>query len=128
MKKFLKAVIIIVAAIVIIGGGMYTYVTWGMDRVLGETVRPADLNALSDGTYEGSYQNARWSNKVAVTVSGGRITGVEVLEDVKIPLKDVTEQLTGRVLEKQNIDVDVISSATATCNAYLKAMENALNK
>jgi len=79
-------------------------------------------------TVEGNNKNARWSNTVAITLVGGKITDIQVVEDVKAPMDHVAEQLTARVLEKQNIDVEVISTATATSHAYLKAMENALVK
>ncbi len=126
MKIFLKVIVILIAVILIVAACAYAFATAGMKTVLGEAISPADLSALSDGSYQGTYKNARWSNTVEVTIVANKIVDVKILDDVAIAQEDVTKELIQKVIQKQNIDVDTISGATATCNAYLKAMEDAL--
>lgn len=128
MKTFLKVIIIIVAVVLIAGVGAFAFATAGMNQVLGETINPVDLSALPDGKYRGVYENGRWSNTVEVTIEANKIVDVTISDDVTVAQDDITNQLIQKVIEKQNIDVDAISGATATCNAYLKAMEDAFNQ
>ncbi|MFY9135653.1 MAG: FMN-binding protein, partial [Bacillota bacterium] len=68
----------------------------------------------------------RWSNKVRVTVESGRVTDIDVVEDVLFRSAEWTEKIIDSVMEEQSLDVDIISGATITTKAYLKAIENAL--
>ena len=44
------------------------------------------------------------------------------------PKPEWTEQTMKSVIERQTLQVDVISGATVTMKAYLKSIENALEK
>ncbi len=92
----------------------------------------ADFSNLKDGVYIGEYEGGmyKWRvNKVQVTVSSGRVSDIKLLSTAD-PAKNNTKQdeLYGRVIEKQSLQVDTISSATLTSKAYLKAVENALKQ
>ncbi len=126
MARFLKVLAILLLIIAIFGFGGYSYLIWGMDDVLGAQIGEVDIQALPDGVYEGSYRNSRWSNSVEVSVSGGRIAGVNVVDDLAFKLEEPREQLMQRVLEEQSVDVDAVSGATATSKAYLMAIHDAL--
>lgn len=41
-------------------------------------------------------------------------------------LKKATDELIGRILDKQQVAVDAYTGATVTSKAFLKAVENAL--
>jgi uncharacterized protein with FMN-binding domain len=41
---------------------------------------------------------------------------------------ELTEQVVSDVIKSQSLDVDIVSGATVTTRAYLKAMENALTE
>lgn len=124
LKVFLAVVIILAA---VIGGGMF-YITRGLDSGSKQVINSIDVTSLGDGVYNGRYDSGRWTNEVNVTVKEHKIVGIEVVKDVAIPKPEWTKQLFDRVLEKQDTDVDVISGATVTSKAYLKSIENALEK
>lgn len=88
-----------------------------------------DFSRLADGVYVGEYEGGmyKWrTNKVQVTVSGGKVTGIQVLEHKENQKPEFLEQLYSRVIEAQSLDVDVVSGATLTSKAYLKGVERAL--
>jgi len=128
MKKALKIILIIFVAIILIGAGGVFYITRGLDAGSKMEISAVDPSSLSDGTYEGSYSAGRWSNKVAVTIKEGKITGIEVIKDVSIALEEVSGEIIDRVIKAQNTTVDAVSGATVTSKAYLKSIENALTK
>ncbi len=70
-------------------------------------------------------------------MSSGKVSSIKVLEGKNVykegkPIEirnDLTiEDLNNSVIKEQSLQVDVISGATLTSNAYLKAMENALKQ
>lgn len=85
------------------------------------------MSDIHDGVYHGAYKAGRWSNKVAVTVNNKRITNIEIVDDVTFAKPEVSDALFSKVIDAQDTDVDAVSGATATCRAYLKSIENALN-
>ncbi|MCX8130882.1 MAG: FMN-binding protein [Clostridia bacterium] len=128
MKIFIKIVLsAIIAFILIIAGGVF-YLTRGLDSGSRIDVRVVDMSAVEDGTYIGEYKAGRFTNKVNVTVKDHKITKIDIEKDVTFNKPEWTKLIMERVLEKQNTDIDVVSGATVTSKAYLKAIENALSK
>jgi len=68
-----------------------------------------------------------FSSKVRVTVASGRVTTIDVVQDMQYQ-SEVTQKAVGAVLEAQSLQVDTVSGATITTRAFLKAVENALAK
>ena len=128
MKKVLKVILILLLLAAIFMAGAVIYFSRGLDAGSKVEVFAVDPASLSDGTYTGNYAAGRWANEVAVTVQGGKITGIEVVKDVQFSSKDVTDEIFRRVIEAQNTTVDVVSQATVTSKAYLKSIESALSK
>jgi uncharacterized protein with FMN-binding domain len=62
---------------------------------------------------------------VRVNVEDGAITGIDILEH-KNGLGGKAERIVNDVLERQSLRVNVVSGATASSKAILKAIENAL--
>jgi uncharacterized protein with FMN-binding domain len=88
-----------------------------------------DFTTLADGVYVGEYEGGMYhwrTNKVQVTVSGGKVTDIQVLEHKENQKPEFLGQLYGRVIDKQSLEVDVVSGATLTSKAYLKGVEQAL--
>ncbi len=92
---------------------------------------------LAEGTYVGEYKGAKDSfrnEKVQITVSGGKVSDIKVLEGSVIkdgkPIElrngQSIDDLSSRVIKDQSLHVDIISGATLNSNAHLKAVENAL--
>ena len=92
-------------------------------------IADVDFSALPDGTYHGSYEGGRYgwrASEVEVTVSGGRVTQIEVVKSATPPTLALTERLFAQVIAEQTLQVDAYSGATITSKAFLKSVEDAL--
>ena len=88
-----------------------------------------DITQIKDGAYEGYYAGGLYGwreNRVSVTVKDGKVTGIELLYSKDGTSDKILNELYGRVMEKQSLDVDTVSQATLTSRAYLKSVEDAL--
>jgi uncharacterized protein with FMN-binding domain len=81
-----------------------------------------------DGTYTGEGQGNNGPVKVEVTVEGGKITEVSVIEHQETPvLSDgAIEQIPQSIVENQSLEVDTVAGATVTSQAIINAVEAAL--
>ena len=82
-----------------------------------------------DGTYVGA--STGWpSMEVEVTVEGGHIQEIQVLEDNSTPefAAMVKPALKNSIIQSGSIEVDGISGATLSSNSLKKAIQNALEK
>ncbi|PKM85685.1 MAG: FMN-binding protein [Firmicutes bacterium HGW-Firmicutes-11] len=125
MKKIVKALgIVILMMALILAGGIY-YLTKGLDE--GASMSMEGIPVLPvDGTYIGAYHNGRWTNELQVVIKGNRIEEIEILDDVTFVKTEVSTELFQNVVAAQDTRVDVVSGATVTSNAYLMAIEDAL--
>jgi uncharacterized protein with FMN-binding domain len=87
-----------------------------------------DMENKSDGMYRGSYDLSGTPVKVIVdvTVQNQTITGVNIIKHSCSPIGKKAEKITERVIEQQSLAVDVVSGATGSSMAIMKAIENAL--
>jgi uncharacterized protein with FMN-binding domain len=91
-------------------------------------VSQIDLQGIKDGVYTGEYYfNESVGAKVKVTVENNKIISIEFIEH-KYGRGKKAEVITDKVIEKQSLNVDVISGATGSSKIILKAIENALSK
>ncbi len=83
----------------------------------------------ADGVYEGSANGMGGAVKVTVTVSGGKITAVEVGEHNETAgISDpAIEQISAKIVEAQSADVDAVAGATVTSEAIKEAVKAALS-
>ena len=83
----------------------------------------------ADGVYEGSANGMGGAVKVAVTVSGGKITAVEVVEHNETAgISDpAIEKMPAKIVDAQSTDVDAVASATVTSEAIKEAVKAALS-
>lgn len=126
MKLFLKIVLCFVLVFVVAVGCLGFYITRGLKEGQSLIVNPVSVAQLADGQYEGNYGKGRWQNEVRVTMKDSRITQIEVLKSVLFERPEVTKDIIDKVIEKQNITIDVMTGATVTSKSYLKAIEDAL--
>ncbi len=98
-----------------------------------------DFSRLQDGVYSGEYRGAKDSFRdtaVEVAIGGGAVTDIRVTEGALAGEKQSNEIRKGRTINdlfndavrSESLKVDAISGATLTCNAHLKALEDALLK
>jgi uncharacterized protein with FMN-binding domain len=89
-----------------------------------------DETVYNDGVYEGSGNGVGGKIDVKVTIKDGKI------EDIEIVNQSETETLGGaalpgyvqQTLEKQSLDIDVVSGVTVTLDGYKEAVNDALAK
>jgi uncharacterized protein with FMN-binding domain len=86
------------------------------------------MNDKPDGTYRGSYSVEKTPVKVTldVVVQNKNIIAINIIRHIRSPIGKKAEKITDVIIERQSLAVDVISGATASSKAILKAVENAL--
>jgi uncharacterized protein with FMN-binding domain len=91
-------------------------------------VKMPDLAPIADGVYRGNYDLSGTPVKVIldVIIQNQKIVKIEIVEHSGSPIGKKAEKITDRIIEYQDLDVDVVSGATASSKAILKAVENAL--
>lgn len=90
--------------------------------------------ATTTKTYTGSVAQTRWGPvQVALTVAGGRITSVNVVQypngngrdqEINAQALPILVQAT---LDAQSAKVDMVSGATVTSGGYLESLQSALD-
>ena len=135
-----KMWIIIVVAIfgVVILGGIFGDAP-GRNEIKNLTFSNVKFKNLRDGTFVGEYKGTKSHlrhTKVEITVSEGEISDVKILKGavdkdgkpVKLSGERSVDDLFRNAVQSQTLEVDVISGATITSKAHLKALENALEQ
>ncbi len=92
-------------------------------------------SGLTDGTYTGQAANTRYGPvQVRITVSGGKITAVDVPEypttnprDAQIN-RTAVPRLVSETLAAQSSDIDMVSGATYTSDGYLQSLQSAIDE
>ncbi|MBV1709043.1 MAG: FMN-binding protein [Erysipelothrix sp.] len=126
MKNVFKIVAWVFLGVMIIGFGFMMFLNKDLESTTNLEVNPVDLSMFADGDYEGHYDHGRFSNTVVVTIKDQKIVDIKFTETVEFDWPEVRIALIDAIIEKQNIDIDTISEATATSKAYLKSIEKAL--
>jgi len=121
MKKFFKWFGIGFAAFLVLTA-LTTFL--GKEQTENLTIQPVDFQQAPDGTYLGTYNGYRFTNIVEVTLKDHRIQSIDVIKTQRTAL---SKELSNAVIAAQSPVVDVVSGATLDRNAFLKAVENALN-
>ena len=87
-----------------------------------------DMKDKPDGVYRGNYILEGSPVKVTldVTVKDYTIAAINMVKHVCSPIGKKAEKITGTIIEAQSLNVDVVSGATGSSKAILKAVENAL--
>ncbi len=87
-----------------------------------------DIAAVSDGTYTGTGTGFASDITVEVTVSGGAITEIVVLEqnDTASFWGIAEEDTINRILDAQSVEIDAVSGATASSVGIIEAVFDAL--
>lgn len=128
-----------VITILVTGVLLFMYQTWAlsyarMNRAVEsiktelEEQEQQQSVVYKDGIYEGTGKGYSGDLKVKVTVSGSRITEIEITEtsDDQAYL-GLAAQLTEDIIENQGVDgVDTVSGATFSSKGILEAVDSAL--
>ena len=96
---------------------------------LAEPIRESKTEgSYKNGTYRGSAEGNEGMVEVQVTVVNNRLDQITVLahEDTENLAQNAFKLLSKKMIEQQNTDVDVISSATYSSKGFIHAVKNAL--
>ena len=88
------------------------------------------LKYIPDGSYTGEGKGFSGPIRVMVTVQNHRIVKIAILERQEVVeyWSKVREKIPQEILEKQSIDVDMVSGATYSSKGLIEAVTNALEK
>jgi len=95
----------------------------------------SQASGYRNGTYTGSAEDAYYGNvQVAATITGGKITDVNFLQypdthpDSVMINQQAMPWLKQEAIQKQSANVDIISGATFTSQAFTQSLANALSQ
>ena len=107
----------------------------GSDATGGTTGSSTTSSGLKDGTFTGDAASTRYGPvQVQVTVSGGRIASVDVVEYPNENPRDrqINQQavpmLISETTSAQSAQIDMISGATYTSRGYQQSLQSALDQ
>ncbi|MBV9169675.1 MAG: FMN-binding protein [Chloroflexi bacterium] len=84
--------------------------------------------AYKDGTYTGSGTSRRGGVNVSVTVQNGQTSNVQITSvSTEYPVSRIAS-LPAQVIAKQSAQVNTISGATYSTQAFVQAVQQALSK
>jgi uncharacterized protein with FMN-binding domain len=96
---------------------------------------PAVASGYKDGTYTGDPADAFYGNiQVQATINGGKITNVTFLQypNDRGQSIEINQQadpiLAQEAIQAQNAQVDVVSGATDSSQAFVQSLQSALDK
>jgi len=87
-----------------------------------------DLADKSDGIYRGEQDFKGTPIKVTldVTVQNQAVKSIKIIRHICSPVGKRAEVIIENIIARQTLDIDVVSGATVSSKAILKAVENAL--
>ncbi len=117
----------IVFLVLVIGFFVYFAIVFsGMDEEIDSIkITNVNLSEIEDGIYSGAAQAGLITVEVETEVKGNRINDIKLIKHDNWRGKPA-ESILSDIIEKQSLEVDTISNATASSNVILKAVENSL--
>ena len=97
------------------------------------TGTPSSL--LKDGSYTGSVADAQWGYiQVKAVIQNGKITDVQFLQypnerDRSVMINSYADpQLTSEAIQAQSANVDIVTGATDSSEAFIQSLSDALSQ
>lgn len=131
MKKKAYQIIGIVVGVLAIGFGVlyFAFLAPGFKQqkiVRNMQINEVDLSKIPNGIYQGDFSFSKLVYEVEVSVKNHSIESIKVLRNGTNDHAKKAEGVLQNVLNAQSLKVDVVTGATTTSKALLKATENAL--
>lgn len=123
--KILKIIGLLFVFLVLVFGSFLFYLSLNQEDIKNMDIGNIDVSNYEDGVYVGSFNEHRWSTTVEVTVKDKQIVDIKITKGMLFRIPDIEKELIDDVIEKQSLDVDIVSGSTVSCKAILKAIENA---
>ncbi len=119
-------IILSVLVVLFLGGYLLLQsIQSNMETLEEAEIAAVDLAALDDGIYTGEFSLFPISVTVEVTVADGSIKAADIIRQQSGPGYEA-DAMIDRMIEAQSLQVDVVSGATYSSKAFLKAVANAL--
>lgn len=95
-----------------------------------QAVANSASGAYQDGEYLGKASAYNGNVEVKVTISGGKITAIDIVKtkDDEEYFFDAQKKVIPEILEKQSTDVDAVAGATTSSEGIAHAVEKALEQ
>lgn len=84
--------------------------------------------SYQDGKYQTEAEGLHGPVKVATTITGGKISAVEVLVGAGEYQSKANDVIASEIIAAQSTDVDAVSGATVSSNAIMTAVKKALQE
>lgn len=127
-KRVIMCIVTFLILIVLFSTAAYLKSVADYQKAVRETdIGSVDLSKIPDGVYVGEYDVNFICAKVEVTVQGGEMTDIVILEH-KQERGKAAEAIVTDMISQQRIDVDAVSGATNSSTVIKKAVENALRE
>lgn len=123
-----KTVVMISLPHILIGVGLATINAMNLNKIRHMPIENINLIKVSNGIYKGESKVGNYTYKVKVKVESHKIVDIKGLDNRKSPYVTYAEGVFPKIVKQQKIDVDAVTGATTTSKAFMKAVENALNK
>lgn len=120
-------ILIILISLILLGVIIKTVMEGNLEALAKTKVESFDLSKTENGVYTGDHSVLPVKAKVEVTIQDHVITNLDLIEHFN-GQGTGAEVILERVLEEQDIAVDVISGATYSSVVILKAIEDALKQ
>ena len=127
----MKATFVLIAVIIIIVVFTSFHNSTPIQQIQGST----GSKSYKDGTYTGSVADAFYGNiQVQAVISGGKITDIQFLQypndngHSAAVNQQADPMLTQEAIQTQNANVNIISGATDTSQAFMQSLSSALTQ
>ena len=131
MKKTFVLLVVAALAIIVIGIAVFMATAYPMLKEQAEVrkmpIHEVDLAKVKDGIYRGDFTYGNFTYEVEVAVQDHEIKHIDFFKNrSEGEHAKKAEGVVEKVLKAQSLKVDVVTGATTTSKALLKAIENAL--
>lgn len=123
-----KTVVMLLLPLIIIGTGFAGYNAVKLNKIRNLPIKNINVESIKDGIYSGEAEQGSYIYKVKVEVQNHKIVKIEGIDNRKSPYVSYAEGVFGKIIKAQKVDVDAVTGATTTSKAFMKAVENALDK
>lgn len=123
-----KTVVMILLPLIIIGIVITSFNVIKLNKIRNLPIKNINIDSIADGTYNGEAEQGSYVYMVRVKVENHKIVNIEGIDNRKSPYVTYAEGVFNKIIKKQKIDVDAVTGATTTSKAFMKAVEDALDK
>lgn len=123
-----KTVVMTLLPLIIIGIAFTSFNAIKLNKIRNLPIKNINIDNIADGTYNGEAKQGNYVYKVRVEVENHKIVNIDGVDNRKSPYVTYAEGVFSKIIKQQKVDIDVVTGATTTSKAFMKAVENALDK